>query len=211
LILTLIQHFDKIICSDLSGWPTEFLNETKRFLSQEPSKWINYCNWLDLLSFAHHIENEPLITNAITQLDSIINVDNVVSVLVTAHHTVGAKELRDKCIDYVIENAVSVEIYQRMKSNSEFDVSQVGKLSISVKNNINTKVKQKVSSLKNDLPAKTTSKVTIFNKKKRTCTLCKRILELSEIKKDVTLPDLFGYSKPKQLCLSCNSLITLIN
>jgi len=135
------------------------------FLSQEPSKWINYCNWLDLLSFAHHIENEPLITNAITQLDSIINVDNVVSVLVTAHHTVGAKELRDKCIDYVIENAVSVEIYQRMKSNSEFDVSQVGKLSISVKNNINTKVKQKVSSLKNDLPAKTTSKVTIFNKK----------------------------------------------
>jgi len=26
-----IQHFDKIIRSDLSGWPTEFLNETKRF------------------------------------------------------------------------------------------------------------------------------------------------------------------------------------
>jgi len=33
--------------------------------------------------------------------------------------------------------------------------------------------------------------------KERTCTLCKRILELSEIKKEVTLPDLFGYSKPK--------------
>jgi len=204
------HHFDKIIRSDLIGWPTEFINEVKEFLTQDSSKWISYCNWLDFLWFAHHINNEELANNAIDQLTKIINVDNVVSVLVTAH-TVSAKDLRDKCIDFVIENAVSVEIYQRMKSNSEFDVSQVGTLSISVKNNINSKVKQKVSNLKNDLPAKTTSKVTIFNKKKRTCTLCKRVLELTEIKKDVTLPDIFGYSKPKQLCLSCNSLITLIN
>jgi hypothetical protein len=207
-----MQHFDKIIRSNLRSteWPTEFIDETKSFLCQDYTKWISYCNWLDYLWFAFHIENEELLKNAIDQLSNIINVDNVVSVLVSAH-TVRAKELRDKCIDFVIENAVSVEIYQRMKSNSEFDVSQVGTLSISVKNNINSKVKQKVNSLKNDMPAKTTSKVTIFNKKKRTCTLCKRVLELTEIKKDVTLPDIFGYSKPKQLCLSCNSLITLIN
>jgi hypothetical protein len=203
------QHFDKIIRSNLSDWPPEFIKETKEFLCQDSSKWIAYCNWLDFLWFAHQIENEELVENAINHLNNIINVDNVVSVLVAAHN-VHAKELRDKCIDFVIENAVSVEIYQRMKSNSEFDVSQVGTLSISVKNNINSKVKQKVSTLKNDRPSKNTSKVTIFNKKKRTCTLCKRVLELTEIKKDVTLPDIFGYSKPKQLCLSCNSLISLI-
>jgi len=145
----------------------------------------------------------------VDRLTNIINLDNVVSVLVTAH-TVGAKELRDKCIDYVIENSVSVEIYQRMKSSSEFDVAKVGTLSISVKNKLNDKVKQKVSSLKTDLPAKTSSKVTIFNKKKRTCTLCKRILDLNDIRKDVQLPDLFGFTKPKQLCLSCNTLISLL-
>jgi len=205
-----IQHFDKIIRSDLSDWPSDFIAAAKNLLTQDASKWISYCSWLDLLWFSYHNQNEGLLKTAIDHLCEQINVDNVVSVLISAH-TVGAKELRDKCIDFVIENAVSVEIYQRMKLNSEFDVSKVGTLSISVKNHLNSKVKQKVSSLKTDLPSKNTSKVTIFNKKKRTCTLCKRVLELNEIKKDVPLPDIFGYSKPKQLCLSCNSLVSLIN
>jgi len=52
------NHFDKIICSNISEYPKKFITAVKEFLSQDSTIWISYCNWLDYLWFAHYLQNE---------------------------------------------------------------------------------------------------------------------------------------------------------
>jgi len=68
-----------------------------------------------------------------------------------------------------------------------------------------------VTSLQTDLllPQPKT-KVTLFNKKKRTCSVCQRIVEPEDIKNNVILPPLFGDQKPRQVCIVCEGLSTLV-
>jgi len=98
-----------------------------------------------------------------------------------------------------------------MRSFAERDIKEVSKLSVSMKDEITKKIQQRVNSLQTDLllPLPKT-KVTVFNKKKRTCSVCQRVVEPEEIKNNVTLPELFGETKPRQVCVVCESLATLV-
>jgi len=117
-----------------------------------------------VLWFAHHTENADLKRQAVEKLCELINIENVVSVLVAAH-TAGEKPLRNKCVDFLIEHAPYVEKFQRMKQHTDYDLAQVTALSASVRSEFASKVKQRVATLKTDMP-KTKTKVSIFNKKK---------------------------------------------
>eukprot|EP01124_Arcella_intermedia_P020208 TRINITY_DN27706_c0_g1_i1.p1 TRINITY_DN27706_c0_g1~~TRINITY_DN27706_c0_g1_i1.p1 ORF type:complete len:555 (-),score=167.44 TRINITY_DN27706_c0_g1_i1:41-1582(-) len=202
-------HFDKLIrSSSAKTWPPSIVQKLSDVFSDEEAPWITSCSWLDVLWFAHYTENEKLKLKASGTLHNLINIENVLPILVAAH-TTGEKSLRDKCIDFMIEHAPFVEEFQKMRAHADFDISRVGALSDSIRNTMNMKVKNRVTTLKTDLP-KAKSKPSIFNKKKFTCSLCKRVVEEKELKKNVDLPELFGSSKGKQVCLSCESLITLV-
>jgi len=203
------EHFDKVIRSEsVKAWPKDQISDTTQFFKKPFDTWCTFCSWLDVLWFAHHTENADLKSQAVGNLCELINIENVVSVLVAAH-TAGEKPLRNKCVDFLIEHAPYVEKFQRMKQHTDYDLAQVTGLSASVRSEFASKVKQRVSTLKTDMP-KTKTKASIFNKKKRTCTLCKRVVEVSEVRKNVELPDVFGHTKPKQICSSCQTLATLI-
>jgi len=128
--------------------------------------WCHFCTWVDVLWFAFYTENKELKSKATEILSKLINLDNVIPVLITAH-CCEEKELRSKCIDFMVIHGAYIEEFQRMRENAEVDVRSVGGLSISIKDEFTKKVQQRVSNLRSDshLPQPKT-KVTIFNKKK---------------------------------------------
>jgi len=203
------EHFDKVVRSEyVKTWPKDMIDETTKMFSGPYSSWCTFCNWLDILWFSHHTENNELKTKAVESLVNLINIENVVPVLVASHNA-GEKPLRNKCVDFLIEHAPYVEQFQRMKLHADFDMCRVATLSASIRGEFISKVKKRVSTLKTDMP-KSKAKVSMFNKKKRTCNLCKRVVEIIELKQNVVLPEVFGYTKPKQICASCETLATLI-
>jgi len=97
-------------------------------------------NWLDLLWFAHHTNNNDLKDKAAKELESLINIENVVQVM-TCAHSCGEKSLRSACIDFILAHSTNVEEVQRMQHFSETKIAKITNLSSSVA----TEVEQKVA------------------------------------------------------------------
>jgi hypothetical protein len=163
-----------------------------------------------LVFSSYEKQNTELQAQAVEHLQQLVNIENVVPVLIAAH-TTEEKNLRTKCIDIVVSHSAYIEEFQRMKSFCESDIKEISKLSQSMKDEITKKIQQRVSSLQTDLllPQPKT-KVTMFNKKKRTCSVCQRIVEPEDIRNNVILPELFGEQRPRQVCIVCESLATLV-
>jgi len=204
-------HFDKVVRSPhVKHWYPTLINKFLDILQGDFKNWCHFSTWLDVLWFSHSTESAQLKATAVAKLHDLINVENVFLVLVAAHVT-GEKQLRSTCIDFLVTHGAYVEDFQRMRAGADIDVSLVGKLSVSIRDEVTKKVRERVSTLRLDTRvSQPKSKVTLFNRKKRTCELCKRVVEPEDLKKDLLLPDVFGLNGNRQVCRSCQSLITLI-
>jgi len=205
-------NFDTLVRSKevLSKWPKRLVKKTRIKLSGDPSEWSHFANWLDVLWFGHNTENDKLVNQAVSKLEPLINIENVVPVLVGAH-TAGQKELRSKCVDFIVLHGTNVEEFQRMRVNAtahaDTDLSSISNLSTSLRTEVTSLVKKQMSELKHTKKGKKSKK---FGTKKNTCALCRRVVDKTQIKSNVALPGTFGFNKPKSICQSCVQLSTLV-
>lgn len=205
---TIMLHFGKF-AQDKSS--------IKKLSRAEQFSWLDLgerggANWLDKLWFAHCVGDASLLAEAETALGSLINVENVLPVLFGAHQ-VGVKPLRSLCMDFMSAHSTSIEDARRMQVDAPVALGKVGSLSASVNQELSSKIagatssaripQQKVKSC--GLCAKTFS---TFGKKNN-CILCHKTACGDCTKKKVTIPPIFGISKPRDICTSCAQVVDL--
>lgn len=191
----------------MKAWPPQLLRLVTTLLVEEKHEtWSSFASWLDVLWLSYHIEEKHLKSVAVQKLGALLNVENVVAVLVGAH-AAGEKELRSKCLDFILLKGVGVAEYQHMKCNKVKDLSTIYKLSDSVKSEIEGKVKQTVKALPKNSPSPV-KKPSFVLRQKNKCALCKRVMEKQNLSKEL-LPPVFG-SKLKVICFSCKQLSVLV-
>jgi hypothetical protein len=85
--------FVKELLSQFEAGTSKFhrLRQTNQLTNWVPATW----NWLDIMWLAHNRAMTELENKAVVQLSQNINVDNVVQILIGAHHC-GAKGVRLK-------------------------------------------------------------------------------------------------------------------
>jgi hypothetical protein len=176
------------------------------FMGDDEDRWNSFANWLDVVWLAHGLKHEKLIAKSREKLKTLVNYENAIALLVAAH-TIGDKDLRSTCVDYMIKNSIDIEKFNRMKQLSDRNIGEVAQLSESLMVEVQQKVMDKVSNLK--VEKKTGVKVSPLHKKKRTCVLCKRVM-LKEDLRSAQLPPVFGFSKERLVCTSCASIAQLL-
>lgn len=196
----------------LSKWPKSTIKVIKKQV-ESIKKEEKFFNWLDLLWFSNQIEDEALKEKCIEKLKVLLNIENVTTILIGAHST-GAKELRSICVDFIVANGDSVEGYHKMKPDMD-DLFPKGTITESLSNEVVTKVMNKTKE-KRDKKEKLKEcsfcgkSLGAFGNKKYTCSLCKRVACGDDINKSVTLPGVFGATKPKSICKGCFQLIMIL-
>jgi hypothetical protein len=208
------KYFSTIVRDQnvVSKWSPAFVKELLSQFEAGTTTW----NWLDIMWLAHNRAMTELENKAVVQLSQNINVDNVVQILIGAHHC-GAKGLRSECVDYLLRQSVVMEQYSRIRATNTQIINSLSGLSISLNNEMSQKVSTQVSNLK-DPALKNNKSCTIcsstfshFGNKKHSCTLCKRIICNDCLQKGQKLPKVFGYKeKSKNVCVTCNQLVSLI-
>jgi hypothetical protein len=189
----------------------------KSLSKSEQLEWLHLgelggATWLDKMWFAHSTSNTKLSTTAEAALGSLINVENVLPILFCAHQ-IGFKELRSLCMDFMSAHSTSIEDAQRMQVDAPMALGKVSSLSASVNHELTSKLsnatssaaitKQKTKSC--DFCTKTFS---TFGKK-NTCPLCHKVACGECTRKKITIPPIFGISKPRDICLSCAQVVDL--
>jgi len=204
------QNFDVLVRSKdiLAKWPKTLLKEYRTKLNDNFSTWCHFASWLDVLWFGHNTDNQKMKNKAVTKLTELLNVENVVPVLVASHIT-GLKELRSKCVDYMVLHATNVEEFQRMRTatahTDKSALSEITAMSESLRTEVAYLVKKQVHELKN-----VKSKKAKGFGKNRTCSLCRRTVDKTLMKNGVYLAPSFGFTKPKSVCPSCEQLNMMI-
>jgi len=204
------QNFDVLVRSKdiLAKWPKTLLKEYRTKLLDDFSTWCHFASWLDVLWFGHNTDNQKMKNKAVAKLTELLNVENVVPVLVASHIT-GLKELRSKCVDYMVLHATNVEEFQRMRMatahTDKSALSEITAMSESLRTEVASLVKRQVNELKN-----VKSKKAKGFGKNRTCSLCRRTVDKTLMKNGVYLAPTFGFNKPKSVCPSCEQLNMMI-
>lgn len=203
-------HLSRIVRDSFvfENWDKELLNKISERLTKPYEQWCFYASWLDILWFAHHAKVPTMKGDAVKNLQLLINVENVVSVLVASHAT-GEKGLRSVCVDFVVKNGVNVSAYQSMKNNEEHGINRIADLSQSLRTEVEDKVKTTVGAL-SKTPTQDKIKTGFLTKHKNKCALCKRLMKREDLSKQLLPPVLAGGKKFKIVCSSCGQLAELV-
>eukprot|EP01127_Copromyxa_protea_P006464 TRINITY_DN1634_c2_g1_i1.p1 TRINITY_DN1634_c2_g1~~TRINITY_DN1634_c2_g1_i1.p1 ORF type:complete len:746 (+),score=88.28 TRINITY_DN1634_c2_g1_i1:644-2881(+) len=202
------SQFESIVRDEalLKEWDEDLLKHFTEALSGPFEDWCGFANWLDVLWFGHHTKNADLRKAAAQNLQGLINVENVIGII-TAAHTAGEKELRSACVTFLVVHGMNVEEYQRMQSKQ--GGFKIGDLSQSVRVEVEGRVKATVKDL-HQLKKEEITKVGFLQRRKQTCSLCKRVLQKEQLSKK-QVPAVFGPPKKlKPVCKSCDQLTLLL-
>lgn len=204
----IIMHFsrfvqDKKVISSL----TRAEQLTWRHLGE-----LGGASHLDVMWFAHALGDTKLLSEAENQLGTLINVENVLPVLFGAHQT-GLKALRSLCMDFMTAHSTSIEDARRMQVDAPVALGKVAGLSASLNHELTNKLTNATSggnagSAKVKRCGSCTKSFSTFGKKSN-CALCHKTTCSDCTRKKQTIPPIFGFSKPKDICPACAQVVDI--
>ena len=107
--------------------------------SGAPEYWLDFANVVDRTWAAHQLQDSSLEKSALKHLSTLVNAENVVSIL-SLSHELGDKELRTQCVDYIVANAHQVQVFQTMELHKDRPFADITALSGSLTNEVQEKV-----------------------------------------------------------------------
>lgn len=169
------------------------------------------ASYLDKMWFAYAIGDQKELADMEKTIGTLINVENVLPVLFGAHQA-GLKGLRSLCMDFMTAHSTSIEDARRMQVDAPLALGKVAGLSASLNNELTSKLSSATASAG---PAQKVKRCSHCTKtfptfgKKTNCALCHKITCADCTKKKVTIPPIFGFSKPRDICVSCSQVVGL--
>lgn len=169
------------------------------------------ASYLDKMWFAYAVGDQKELAEMEKTIGTLINVENVLPVLFGAHQA-GLKGLRSLCMDFMTAHSTSIEDARRMQVDAPLALGKVAGLSASLNNELTSKLSSATAA---SGPAQKVKRCSHCTKtfptfgKKTNCALCHKITCADCTKKKVTIPPIFGFSKPRDICTPCSQVVSL--
>lgn len=197
-----------------------FVQDKKVIQSLDRSEQITWrhlgelagASYLDRMWFALAIGDQKQLADVESQLGVLINVENVLPVLFGAHQA-GLKKLRSLCMDFMSAHSTSIEDARRMQVDAPLALGKVAGLSASLNNELTSKLSSATASASGSNQkvkrcAHCSKSFPTFGKKTN-CALCHKITCSDCTKKKTAIPPIFGFSKPRDICVSCSQVVDI--